>query len=79
MKISNLHILNNYWGLIETLHTNWKLDLLDKLTQSIQKNSPINSNVMKNAFGAWASEQSAEQIIQELRNSRSTNRQLEEL
>ena len=34
---------------------------------------------MKNAFGAWESDKSAEQIIQELRNSRSTNRQIEEL
>lgn len=34
---------------------------------------------MKNAFGAWESDQSAEQIIQKLRNSRNTNRQVEKL
>ncbi|MGK7941076.1 MAG: hypothetical protein AB4062_13185 [Crocosphaera sp.] len=79
MKTSNSRILNSYWGLLESLHTSWKLDLIERLTQSIRKNLQQNPNTIKNAFGAWESDLSAEQIIQELRNSRNTDRQIEEL
>ncbi|MBT9314521.1 hypothetical protein [Leptothoe spongobia] len=79
MKTSNSQVLNNYWGLIKNLHISWKLDLIERLTQSIRQNLSQGPNTMKNAFGAWQSAQSAEQIIQELRNSRNTNRQIEEL
>ncbi len=79
MKTSNSHILNSYWGLIKTLHTSWKLDLIERLTQSIRQNLQQDPNTMKNAFGAWESDQSAEQIIQELRHSRNSDRQIENL
>lgn len=79
MKASGSHVLNSYWGLIESLHTSWKLDLIERLTHSIKQNLQQDSNTMQNAFGAWKSEQSAEQIIQELRDSRNTNRQIEGL
>ena len=79
IETSDSSILNSYWGLIKSLHTSWKLDLIDRLTQSIRQNLQQESNTMKAAFGAWESEQSAEEIIQELRDSRSTNRQIEGL
>jgi hypothetical protein len=77
MKSSDSSILNSYWGLIKTLHTSWKLDLIEKLTQSIRQNLKTSPNTMKQAFGAWQSDESAEQIIQDLRESRNTHRQIE--
>jgi len=74
-----MSILDSYWGLINSLHTKWKLDLIERLTQSIRQNMKQRPNSMKHAFGAWKSDLSAEQIIDELRNSRNTNRQIESL
>ena len=79
MKRSDSHILNSYWGLIRTLHLNWKLDLIERLTQSIRQNLKQNPNTMKSAFGAWKSDLSAEQIIKMLRSSRKNDRQIEAL
>lgn len=79
MKRSNTNILDSYWGLIKTLHTSWKLDLIERLTQSIRQNLQQGPNTMKHAFGAWESDKSADQIIEDLRNSRNTNRQIEAL
>lgn len=79
MNKSNMSILDSYWGLIKTLHTSWKLDLIERLTQSIRQNLQQTPNTMKQAFGAWESEQSADEMIEELRNSRHTNRQIESL
>ncbi|MEM7657039.1 MAG: hypothetical protein AAF399_12975 [Bacteroidota bacterium] len=55
----------------------WKLALIEKLTQSIRKNDTSAPHTMHQAFGAWKSEESAEKLISELRNSRHTNRQIE--
>ncbi|MDX2249520.1 MAG: hypothetical protein SF052_22240 [Bacteroidia bacterium] len=79
MSKSDVNILNSYWGLIKTLNTSWKLDLIERLTQSIRQNLNKRTHTMKNAFGAWESEQSADQMIEEIRNSRRTNRQIESL
>ena len=79
MNKINYDILNNYWGLIKTLNASCKLDLIERLTHSIRQNQKQKTNTMNLAFGAWESENSAEEIIEELRNSRSINRQIESL
>ena len=79
MSKINYDILNNYWGLIETLNVSHKLDLIERLTNSIHQYQKQETNTMNLAFGAWESESSAEEIIEELRNSRSINRQIESL
>ena len=79
MKKTSVDILNNYWGLIKNLNTAWQLDLIEKLTQSVRKNLSQKSNTIKLAFGAWESDQSADEIIEELRSSRTTNRHIETL
>ena len=79
MDKTNSDILNGYWGLIKTLNTGWKLDLIERLTQSVRKNLLKSSNSMKLSFGAWESKSTAEEIITELRNSRTTNREIESL
>ena len=79
MNKANYDILNNYWGLIKNLRTSWRESLLEKLKQSLLEENSIKSNDLHKAFGAWVSEDSAEELIQKLRNSRSTNREIESL
>jgi len=79
MARSNQDILNNYWGLIKGLNPNWQLDLIERLSQTVRKNLARKTNRIQQAFGAWESEDTAEEIIEELRQSRHTNRQIESL
>ena len=71
-------ILNMYWGLIMNLRETWKLDLIDRLSKSIKENSANEANKMELSFGAWEGNESASGIIQNLRENRCTDRQLEE-
>lgn len=71
-------ILNNYFGLIESLNPEMKLSLIDRLAESIKPHVSSKSKINL-AFGAWHSEESAEELIKEIYKSRKTNRQIEEL
>ncbi|WP_339606116.1 hypothetical protein [uncultured Roseivirga sp.] len=55
-----------------------KLNLIDRLTKSVKSKASAKSK-MKSAFGAWSSDESAEELIKRIQNSRKTNRQIEEL
>lgn len=71
-------ILDNYLGLLERLSPGMKLNLIDLLTKSIKSQSPSKSKI-ESAFGAWKSDESAEDLIEFIHKSRNTNRQIEEL
>lgn len=71
-------ILNNYLGLLESLNPTMKANIVDRLTKSIKSSISAKSKI-KSAFGAWGSEESAEELIDAIYKSRNTNRQVEEL
>ena len=78
MEKAENKILNSYWGLLSNLNTKLKLDLIEKLTQSIKSDHSKKSKI-KSAFGAWKSDETAEELIEKIRSSRYTNRQIEKL
>jgi hypothetical protein len=55
-----------------------KLDLISKLTASVKSDVTNKESSLKEAFGAFESEKSADEIINEIRNSRTFTRQIEE-
>ena len=70
-------ILNGYLALLDSLSTTTKLDLISKLTVSIKTDLLKKKSSFENAFGAFDSEKTAEQIIEEIRASRVSTRQIE--
>lgn len=78
MSTAEQKILNNYLGLLERLAPKMKLRLIEKLKDSTKGTSQYKSD-MSSAFGAWESEESAEEIIKNIRSSRIVNRDIEEL
>ena len=75
----NNTIIDGYIRLLDNLSPNNKLDLISKLTLSVKSDISEKKKSFYKAFGAWDSKQTAEQIIKEIRNSRTFNRQIEEL
>lgn len=65
--------------MLENLSPNNKLDLISKLTLTVKTDISDNKKSFYKAFGAWESRQSADEIISEIRNSRTFNRQIEKL
>ena len=75
----NTHILNAYMAFLETLSPGTKLDIIPKLTQSLKSEVKSKDNLFESSFGAWAGNESAEEIVKGIRDSRSFNRQIEGL
>jgi hypothetical protein len=70
-------ILNGYLGLIKSLTPTMKLNLIKRLKDSM-KTPKQEESQMDEAFGSWHSNESAEELIETIRSSRMTNRQIEE-
>ncbi len=73
----NSKIVEDYLGMLDNLSTSNKLDLIAKLTASVKSDLKPKKSSFKKAFGAFESSKSAEEIIDEIRESRVFNRQVE--
>jgi hypothetical protein len=81
MKTTDLNttLLDNYFGLIRNLSPEIKIDLIEKIAKTLKGNITSNKSSLTDAFGAWKSKKSADEIITELRENRNFNRQIETL
>lgn len=70
-------VLDGYLHLATSLSTASKLDLIARLSASVKDDITQRENSFSEAFGAFESEQTAEQIIADLRASRTFTRQIE--
>jgi hypothetical protein len=79
MKVAegNTTIVDGYVGLLDNLSTSNKLDLITKLTASVKTDLSSKKSSLKKAFGAFDSQKTAEEIIEEIRSSRVSTRQIE--
>jgi predicted CopG family antitoxin len=75
----NINIADYYFGFLDTLKHDSKLDLIAKLSQSLKNSEKKETISLQSLFGAYKSEESAEEIIAELRTSRTFNRKIEPL
>ena len=74
----NSTLIEGYLRLLDNLSPSDKLDLISKLTLSVKTDITDRKNSFYKAFGAWESEQTADEIINTIRNSRTVNRQIEQ-
>jgi hypothetical protein len=74
---TNTTILDGYVALLENLSPDNKLDLISKLTASVKMDLGNKKSTAKKSFGAFESEKTAEEIIEEIRNSRLFTREIE--
>lgn len=74
----NGSIIDGYLMLLENLSPNDKLDLISRLTTSVKSDIASKKSSFPEAFGAFQSDKTADQIINEIRSSRTFTRQAEE-
>lgn len=73
----NTTLIEGYLRLLDNLSPNNKLDLISKLSLTVKADLTDNKKSFYKAFGAWESKQTADEIINEIRSSRTFNRQVE--
>jgi len=74
---TNNTIIEGYLMLLENLSPSSKLDLIARLTASVKSDIVSKKTSFQEAFGAFDSDQSADEIIEEIRDSRTFTRQIE--
>jgi len=74
----NKTLIEGYLKLLDNLSPSNKLDLISKLTLSVKTDITERKKSFYKAFGAWESKQTADEIINDIRNSRTFNRQIEQ-
>ncbi|MCF8308195.1 MAG: hypothetical protein K9I68_04215 [Bacteroidales bacterium] len=74
---TNAEILNNYLGLLKNLNQETKLELIEKLAKSIKTGKKEKENRFEKSFGSWKSKKNSEQIINDIKESRTFNREIE--
>lgn len=81
MKAAHLkfNLVDSYLGLLNNLSTESKLELIAKLSESLKGSQQPTDKSVKDLYGAFISEKSAEEIIAELKASRNFNRKSPEL
>ena len=81
MNSSSQHIslADYYFGFLKNLNSDSKLDLISKLSQSLKESQPVPATSLESLFGAYKSDETAEEIIAEIRASRVFNRNIETL
>ena len=72
-------IADYYFGFLKNLNSDSKLDLISKLSQSLKNTEVSPETSLQSLFGAYKSEESAEDIIHEIRQSKIFNRNTESL
>ena len=77
MNVDNI-LINGYLKMLTNLSTGSKLDLISKLTESIKSDLTEKTSTFKEAFGAFESEKSADDIIADIKSSRTFTRQIED-
>lgn len=79
MRPNNHHIINSYLALLSNLPADSKLEIISRLSDSLKSKKQIKGKSLKDLFGAFNSEKSADEIISEIKESRTFNRTIEPL
>lgn len=77
MPLDDTNNINSYYNLLSNLNDNSKIELIAQLSKSILEQKKDKKKSLEKLFGAWKSNESAEEIIDKLRKSRVTNRKTE--
>lgn len=76
----NTALIDNYFSLLKNLSSDNKLELIARLTMSMKSSKKAKKEISLNSlYGSWVSEQSADELIMELKNARNFNRKREDL
>ncbi|MCD8094311.1 MAG: hypothetical protein LUF01_16485 [Bacteroides sp.] len=68
----SLNLVDSYWDLLKNLSTDMKLKLISKLSDSLIKENKESEHEdsFDKFYGAWKDDKEAEELIDEIRSSR---------
>ena len=74
METHRIDIAENIFRMVKDLSADVKLELISKITDSLKETTKeVKDDSWKKLLGAWESEESAEEIIEEINRRSSTH------
>jgi hypothetical protein len=70
MTFTDKNIIENYFGLFESLDAMSKLELIEKLTKSLKAETKNKENNFYKSFGAFSTEKTSDEINADIKSSR---------
>jgi 4-hydroxyphenylpyruvate dioxygenase-like putative hemolysin len=74
----NTKLIDSYLSLLKNMSAQNKLDLVSKLTKTVKTEKEQEWTDFYSAFGGWDETESAEELIEDIKKSRTFNRTIEE-
>lgn len=74
----NTKLIDSYISLLKNMSAQNKLDLISKLTNTVKTDIEQDKTDFYKAFGGWDENESAEELIDIIKGSRTFNRTMEE-
>jgi len=75
----NSRLVEGYTALLKNMSMANKLDLISKLTESVKTEMDKDQNRIYNSYGKWQGDEGADEMINIISESRTFNRDREEL
>lgn len=75
----NINLIEAYFGLLKNLNPDSKLELISKLSNSMKTPGTAKKGSLKSLYGAFISNQSADELIDDIKQARTFNRKRAEL
>lgn len=75
--IQEKRMVNSFFRFMKTWSNETKMDMIKKLTSSID-DKPKNKSDFSSCFGAWEDSRSADEIIDEIRSARLNKSEMED-
>jgi len=66
----NTKLIDSYISLLKNMSTENKLDLISKLTKAVKTDTDFEKTNFYKAFGGWDENESAEELIETIKGSR---------
>lgn len=74
----NAKLIDSYISLLKNMKAQTKLELISKLKKTVEIDTKKDNDAFYKAFGGWDENESAEELIESIKNSRTFNRKIEE-
>ena len=76
----NTTLIDSYYTLLKSLSPNNKLELIARLSKSMKTSKKRDKEIsLESLYGSWESDQTADELIAELKSARHFTRNREEL
>jgi len=70
----NTDLIESYYAFLKNLSADSKLELIARLSRSMKDSTKVKAGSLKSLYGAFISEQSADELIDDIRKARNFKR-----